>query len=71
LWVLPPFLGGGWNGVATGYLHSLVEITTTIEAHAITKATTIEVGITIEAHVKAKAIVIVELATTAKAQVVQ
>jgi hypothetical protein len=22
-WVLPPFLGGGWSGVATGYLHSL------------------------------------------------
>ncbi len=21
-WVLPPFLGGGWSGVATGYLHS-------------------------------------------------
>jgi hypothetical protein len=21
-WVLPPFLGGGWIGVATGYLHS-------------------------------------------------
>jgi hypothetical protein len=20
--VLPPFLGGGWSGVATGYLHS-------------------------------------------------
>jgi hypothetical protein len=23
-WVLPPFLGGGWSGVATGYLHSLI-----------------------------------------------
>jgi hypothetical protein len=22
-WVLLPFLGGGWSGVATGYLHSL------------------------------------------------
>ncbi len=21
-WVLPPFLGGGWSGIATGYLHS-------------------------------------------------
>jgi hypothetical protein len=25
-WVLPPFLGGGWSGVATGYLHSFVII---------------------------------------------
>ncbi len=24
-WVLPHFLGGGWSGVATGYLHSLQE----------------------------------------------
>ncbi len=23
-WVLPPFLGGGWSGVATRYLHSFV-----------------------------------------------
>jgi hypothetical protein len=23
-WVLPPFLGGGWSGVATGYLHSYI-----------------------------------------------
>jgi hypothetical protein len=22
-WVLPPFLGGGWSGVAMGYLHGL------------------------------------------------
>ncbi len=22
-WVLPRFLGGGWSGVAMGYLHSL------------------------------------------------
>jgi hypothetical protein len=25
-WVLPPFLGGGRSGVATGYLHSLVKL---------------------------------------------
>ncbi len=23
-WVLPPFFGGGWSGVATGYQHSYI-----------------------------------------------
>ncbi len=30
-WVLPHFLGGGWSGVATGYLHSYLKRTKRIE----------------------------------------
>lgn len=58
---------------------TLVEITITIETHAIAKATTIvKLGMTIEAHVEAKTTIIVEVAATtgkaftvAKAPIVQ